>query len=230
MSIHSDKENKDIEIDTAVNSEAIKWYQREKAGEKWKDKHVRDRFSDAGAHTQNKWWIELEQQNWKREKRDRAKWKKINSEGKFQTHTRTKNYGDLIQAGGESPECWGCVLQVSGEAGRGLSASDFLSYLSFSSSLMPVTHHLLLLLLPYSTLTTTARFSLKSTTACEAFVWHQFQPVLSCCFSYWNFTQGLYCGRKTVYFVPQRKQAIHFPYFLTSHEGHDLIKDQLIIY
>ena len=97
-------------------------------------------------HTQNEWWIKLEQQNWKR--KIGTGWGEKTVEGNFiHTHTQTKNWADIILAGSRSPECWGCVLQVSGEAGRGLSASDFLSYPSFSSSLTPVIH----LLLPYPT-------------------------------------------------------------------------------
>lgn len=124
------------------------------AAEKWKDEgaHVWD--SDVGTH--NEWWIDLEQQNWKREE-GQGKVRK----GEISDRER-KNCRDLIQVGWGSPECWGGVLLVSGEAGRGLSASDFLSYLSFSSSLIAVIH----LLLPHSTPTTAARPGLNSTTAC----------------------------------------------------------------
>lgn len=85
--------------------------------------------------TRNKWWIEVEQQKLRERRRSET----------FCRHIGRKQAGEVMQAGAKKPECWGCVLPVSGEAGRGLSASDFLSYLSFSSSLTPVILLLLLL-------------------------------------------------------------------------------------
>lgn len=70
-------------------------------------------------------------------------------EGKFRdTHKEKQQISSRQAVRARSAEG---VLQVSGEPGRGLSASDFLSYLSFSSSLTPV-----ILLLPYPTLSTAA--------------------------------------------------------------------------
>ena len=62
-----------------------------------------------------------------------------------------------------------CLLQVSAEAGGGLTASDFLSYLFFSSSLTPALH----LILPQLT-SSRHMVLLKNLTACAAHSGQQF--------------------------------------------------------
>lgn len=82
--------------------------------------------------------------------------------------SRYKKIGDVTQAGGESPECWGCDAGL-GRGRQGLSVSDFLSPLSVSSSLTPAVHLFFLSPPPQCSM---ALFT--SISACVAVLGHQF--------------------------------------------------------